>query len=72
MGLLIWQDFPFACAFYPEDADFLDNVGKETEAAVCQLARHPSLVLWCGNNEIEMDADRLEQVTGKACTGRKI
>ena len=52
LGILVWQDFPFACALYPGDSNFLDNVRKEAEQNVKRIAGHPSLALWCGNNEI--------------------
>lgn len=51
-GILVWQDFPFACALYPGDSNFLDNVKQEAEQNVKRIAGHPSLALWCGNNEI--------------------
>ncbi|MBS1549336.1 MAG: glycoside hydrolase family 2 protein [Bacteroidetes bacterium] len=50
-GILVWQDFPFACAMYPGDQDFLDNVKHEAEDNVNRLQNHPSLAIWCGNNE---------------------
>ena len=50
-GLLVWQDFPFACNEVPEHPDFLKLVKAEGEKAVRRLRRHPSLALWCGNNE---------------------
>ena len=53
MGLLVWQDFMFACSFYPGDADFLENVKQEAIDQIKRLRNHPSLALWCGNNEIE-------------------
>lgn len=53
-GVLIWHDFLFACAKYPgDDPVFVDEVRRETTWAVRELAHHPSLVVWCGNNEIE-------------------
>ncbi|SEG98121.1 beta-mannosidase [Nonomuraea solani] len=51
-GLLIWQDFPFACSAYPEEAPFRAEVEAEARDNVARLAAHPSLVLWCGNNEV--------------------
>ena len=54
MGLLVWQDFAFACAPYPFDRpDFLENVKAEVEYNVKRLRHRASLALWCGNNEIE-------------------
>jgi beta-mannosidase len=53
MGLLVWQDFMFACSMYPGDQKFLDNVRREAIDNVKRLRSHPSIVLWCGNNEIE-------------------
>lgn len=53
-GILVWQDFPFACQAYPFfDNAFLANVKKEVAHNVRRLRHHPSLALWCGNNEIE-------------------
>lgn len=53
-GILVWQDFMFACSMYPGNADFLDNVQKEAEEQVIRLRNHPSMALWCGNNEIDI------------------
>lgn len=50
MGLLVWQDFAFACAAYPEEL-LVDEVRAEAEENVRRLAPHPSLVVWNGNNE---------------------
>jgi beta-mannosidase len=52
-GLMVWQDFMFACGEYPEVPWFLDQVKDEAEKAVKRLRNHPSVVLWCGNNECE-------------------
>ena len=51
LGLLVWQDFPYACSYYPEDPDSLKAARREAREAVKRLRHHPSLVLWCGNNE---------------------
>jgi beta-mannosidase len=52
LGILIWQDFMFACAPYPEDDhSFVDEVRSEARYQVKRLRNHPSLALWCGNNE---------------------
>ena len=54
-GILVWQDFCFACNPYPlDEAPFLENVAKEVADQVNRLQTHPSLALWCGNNEILM------------------
>ncbi len=50
-GILVWQDFMFACAMYPGDAAYLDNVKNEVVDNVSRLQNHPSMALWCGNNE---------------------
>jgi len=52
-GILVWQDFMFACSMYPGDPAFLDNVKNEAIDNVKRLRNHPSIALWCGNNEIE-------------------
>ena len=53
-GILVWQDFAFACAFYPETEVYAENVRKEAVGAVRRLRNHASLCLWCGNNENNM------------------
>lgn len=54
MGLLVWQDFIFACGMYPSwDAGFLANVEAEARDNIRRLRHHASLALWCGNNELE-------------------
>lgn len=52
MGMMIWQDFMYACAMYPADDAFLINARIEAEEQVTRLRNHPSIVLWCGNNEV--------------------
>ena len=53
LGLLVWQDFMFACGLYPGDSGFLANVAEEARYQIRRLHHHPSIVIWCGNNEIE-------------------
>ena len=50
-GIMVWQDFMFACAMYPGNPEFLDNVREEAIDNVVRLRNHPSIALWCGNNE---------------------
>ena len=50
-GILVWQDFMYACAMYPGDKLFLKNAEKEAEDQLLRLRNHPSIVLFCGNNE---------------------
>lgn len=54
LGLLVWQDFMFACSMYPADEPFVENVTREVTDQIRRLASHPSIALWCGNNENEM------------------
>ncbi len=52
LGLMVWQDFQFACNLYPSTSDFLENVAAEVEYQARRLISHPSVVLWCGDNEL--------------------
>jgi len=62
LGLLVWQDFMFACAIYPGDAAFLQSVQTEAAQQVRRLRHRACLALWCGNNEIEsLNSDLLRQ-----------
>ena len=51
LGILVWQDFMFACAMYPGDDKFLGSVELEATQQIKRLRKHPSIALWCGNNE---------------------
>jgi beta-mannosidase len=53
-GVMVWQDFAFACCLYPQTDDFLSKVQQEAEAVVKRLRNHACLALWCGDNEIDM------------------
>jgi beta-mannosidase len=60
LGLLVWQDFMFACAVYPGDAAFARSVRTEAEQQAARLRHRACLALWCGNNEIfSLNADLL-------------
>lgn len=52
LGLMVWQDFMFACNLYPADDAFLQNVEQEVRENVRRLHHHASLALWCGDNEL--------------------
>lgn len=51
LGVMVWQDFMFACGDYPDDNAFCALVREEADHVVSDLGYHPSIVLWCGNNE---------------------
>ena len=54
LGILVWQDFMFANALYPDyNRNFMDNVRDEVAKAIRRLRKHACLALWCGNNEID-------------------
>ncbi|WP_046243854.1 beta-mannosidase [Hymenobacter terrenus] len=53
LGLLVWQDFMFACSFYPGNPEFVANVQAEATHQVRRLRNHPSICIWVGNNENE-------------------
>ena len=52
LGILVWQDFMFAGSTYPYTDEFINNVREEAKKQVIRLKNHPSLALWCGNNEV--------------------
>jgi len=53
-GIMVWQDFMYACSMYPDnDPAFVESATREAECVVKRLRRHPSIVLWCGNNECQ-------------------
>ena len=60
LGVLLWQDFMFACAPYPDhDPEFMAEVEREAEAVLRRLRNHPCIALWCGNNENDWIADQV-------------
>lgn len=52
-GILVWQDFMFACSMYPATKEFINNVAVEAEENIKRLRNHACIALWCGNNEID-------------------
>jgi len=52
-GIMVWQDFMYACAIYPQVDEFLDIARQEAEVIVRRLRNHPCIVLWCGDNEVD-------------------
>ncbi len=74
-GILVWQDFMYACAYYPDDDPaFLAESEREARAAVRRLRNHPCIALWCGNNENQWIHYQRQQ-QGKAadrCYGMRI
>jgi beta-mannosidase len=52
-GIMVWQDFMFACAMYPGDDDYVENVRQEAIQQVQRLRNHSNIALWCGNNEVD-------------------
>lgn len=53
LGIYVWQDFMFAGAMYPADSGFIQSIREEVSQNILRLRKHPCIVLWCGNNEID-------------------
>ncbi len=71
LGIMVWQDFMYVCAGYPEEEWFLREAEREAMEAILRLRRHPSIVVWCGNNENQWlhnvlwkQRDRVERLYG--------
>jgi beta-mannosidase len=54
LGLIVWQDFYYACGLYPSTPEFLEEARREAEDIVLRLRSRTSIALWCGNNENEV------------------
>ena len=72
LGLLIWQDFMFACGAYPEHDEFISNISKEVTQNVLRLQHHACLAIWCGNNENEWIWVQEQKISYKKMPGYKI
>ncbi len=53
LGIMVWQDFIFAGTPYPDSPDMLQSIREEVRQQVSRIAKHPCVVLWCGNNEVK-------------------
>lgn len=53
LGIMVWQDFIFAGTPYPDSPDMLQSIREEARQQVSRIAKHPCVVLWCGNNEVK-------------------
>lgn len=63
MGLIVWEDFMFACSVYELTPEFEDNIREEFITNIKRIRHHASLGLWCGNNEMEMFVEQRCWVT---------
>jgi beta-mannosidase len=61
-GILVWQDFMFACGIYPAWPELLKSIDTEARANIKRLRHHPSIVIWAGNNE-DYQVRELENLT---------
>lgn len=72
LGLMVWQDFMFACAAYPEHRDFIKSVKNEIKQNIFRLQHHPSIIIWCGNNENEWIWYQEKNISYKNMSGFRI
>ena len=63
-GILVWQDFMFACSLYPGDSAFLANVKNEAVDNIKRLRNHACIALWCGNNENDIAWAQWDEKSG--------
>lgn len=52
LGIMVWQEFPLACNLHPDAEEYLEVLDQDSRSIIKQLFRHPSLVMWCGGNEL--------------------
>jgi len=74
LGIMVWQDFMFGNEWQPGTYDFKENVALEAEYQIKRLRDHPSIVIWCGNNETEASWEWHGDITSKlsADTARRM
>ena len=53
LGLMVWMDFNFSTMLYPDNFEMLESIKEEAEQNIRRIAKHPCVVLWCGNNEVK-------------------
>ena len=53
LGLMVWMDFNFSTMLYPDNPEMLESIKEEAYQNVTRIAKHPCIVLWCGNNEVK-------------------
>ena len=53
LGLMVWMDFNFSTMLYPDNTEMLESIKEEAYQNVARIAKHPCVVLWCGNNEVK-------------------
>ena len=68
LGIMIWQDFMFGNDWQPGTYDFKQNVAQEAEYQIKRLREHPSIVVWCGNNETEASWEWHLDITSRLST----
>lgn len=71
LGILVWQDFMFACAMYPEEAPYPALVETEARHQITRLSSHPSVALWCGGNECVWAYESWGSAAGETATWKQ-
>lgn len=56
-GIMVWHDFMMGCTMYPQDNEFLSKIEEEASKAIKRIRKHPSVVLWAGNNENDVSLE---------------
>jgi len=72
LGIMVWQDFMFACGYYPDREWFAKDIEAEATSIIKRLRNHPCITLWCGNNEIDRMHYKGEMGKGKKFYGKAI